>query len=73
MFYVELRAMVDENKPADRHSLVYLAEGGKISTYSAEFFNTEEEAEQAFLNSDLTGEQYENYTGYFYYKHNITS
>tara|TARA_Y100000004_G_scaffold55720_1_gene62003 strand:+ start:58 stop:279 length:222 start_codon:yes stop_codon:yes gene_type:complete len=71
MFYVELKAMIDENTPADREPLLYLAEDGKVSTYNAEFFNTEEEAEQAFLNSGLTGEQYANYTGYFYYKHEV--
>ena len=71
MFYVQLRAMIDENTPADREPLVYLAEGGKTSTYNAEYFDTKQEAEQAFLTSDLVGEQYANYTGYFYYKYEV--
>ena len=53
MFYVQLRAMIDENTPADREPLVYLAEGGKTSIYDAEYFDTKQEAEQAFLTSDL--------------------
>lgn len=71
MFYVELTPMINENTPADREPLVYLTEGGKTSTYNAEYFDTKQEAEQAFLTSDLAGEQYANYTGYFYYKYEV--